>query len=481
MNELDQCTPLEEAACSGSAARHVYPQRSPGEDPPHKLPPGPRAQVSIDDAHGPQQEPLQFLLNVTRQYGGLVRYETAYGVTYIVNHPDYIAQVFQSNKYPRGSLLKMVLGEGLLASDGPYWHRQRRLMQPNFFPQRLAAFGPLITDATTAMLERWRAVPDRGQPLEIATEMLRLTLEVVVKTLFSDAMSNEANIIGEAMATMMTDIGGFMGTEFTAPLNISPSRNHRFQTSLRAVDSIVCGMIQDRRQDNEEYNDLLSLLLLAGNEPCEGLNDLQVRDEVMTMLLAGSETTSLALGWTWYALSEHPEVERRLYAELAEVLGGRLPTVEDLPRLKYTLNVLQESMRLYPPVWSIFRKALVDGDIGGYYVPAKASVVVSPYAMHRHPDYWKEPERFDPERFTSETSGRRSRYTYLPFGGGQHHCIGNHFALLEAHLIIATVAQHYRLRLVPGHPVEPLPAVTLRQRDGLLMTVEARLAVTTNA
>jgi cytochrome P450 len=446
------------------------------EKPGYKFPPGPRTGKDGRGQLTGQQDPLKFLLSLVREYGDVVHYETAYGRTYVVNHPDHIAQVFQSDNYPRGSLLKMVLGEGLISSEGPYWRNQRRLMHPNFRPQRVATFADLITRTVSVMLQEWQHHADRQQPIDIAVEMLKLSLDIVLKALFSgDArVKNEATMVGDAIATMMKDVGGFVCTEFTSPLSISSSRNQQFQETLRKVDEIVYGMIEERRRRKDQPDDLLALLLSARDEAGAYLDDRKIRDEVVTMLFAGSETTSLMLGWTWYLLSMHPEVEQRLHAQLNEVLGGRQPTIDDLPKLPYVRMVLQESMRLYPPVWSIFRKAHLDDEIGGYDVLAGATVIVSPYTMHRHPDYWEKPEQFYPEHFATEAVEQRLRHVYIPFGGGQHHCLGSHFAMLEGQLVVAAIAQRYRIRPIPDHQIEPLPVVTLRQRCGIMATLDPR-------
>ncbi len=418
-------------------------------------------------------------MNLTRRYGDLVRYETAYGPTYLVNHPDDIAYVLQQKNYPRASLLRMVLGAGLLSSEGERWQHHRRLLQPSFNHQRISAFGSLITGATMAMLRRWPACAEGGQPLDIAAEMLHLTLKIIFQVLAGAEKKDGSDMLSGPLTTLLKDIGGLVRSEFAAPFSLSSSRNRRLRATLRTIDQLVYELIDERRRGGHPSDDLLSLLLLARDETGRGLDDLEVRDEVVTLVFAGSETTSLMLAWTWCLLFKHPEVERTLHEELARTLGGRPPGVEDLPHLKYTRMVLEESMRIYPPVWAIFRKAAEDDKIGGYHVPAKSSIVVSPYTMHRHPGFWESPEQFDPERFRAGSFEGRHRYAYLPFGGGRHLCLGNHFAMMEGQLILATIAQRYRLRLVPGHPVETQPGVTLRPRRGLMMTLEKRPMVTT--
>lgn len=435
------------------------------------LPPGPATKL---DFGATQRDPLGFLLDLTTHYGDLVRYETAYGATYLVNDPEHIGHVLNNANYPRGSLLTMVLGDGLLASEGDYWRRQRRMVQPDFHHHRIAGFAQVVTSATLKMLDRWQRHMSEGEPVELASEMARLTLDIIIEALFSGDLQEQAKTLREAVTPLMMDIGSIVCTQFGSPLSISRSRNARFQATLRTVDQIVYSAIRERRQRSGGGFDLLSLLLSVRDEDGEGLDDRQVRDEVVTFVFAGSETSSLMLGWTWYLLASHPDVERRLKAELDAVLCGRAPDFRDLIELKYTRMVIEESLRLYPPVWSIFRQAEAEDMLGGCRVTAKASMVVSPYTMHRHPRYWPDPDRFDPERFAPEVSATRPRNAYLPFGGGRHVCLGNYFAMMEGQLIIATVAQHYRLRLVPGHPVEPHPLVTLRQRHGIMATLDPR-------
>jgi cytochrome P450 len=438
------------------------------------FPPGPQGLIDNDPSPDADYDPLQFLLSMTQQYGDLVHYRSRYGSTYLVNHPEQIAYVFHNNNYQRGSLLKMAFGDGLLTSEGETWRCQRRLMQPNFHPQRLAEFGPLITDVTLAMLGRWEPLINSGQPLDVGVEMECLTLDFIIQALFSGAMGHKVKEIREAMTIMVADVGAIMCTTFNAPLTFSPSRNQQFQSVLRDVDRIIYDMIRERRAQPNDSGDLLSVLLAPRSETGELLDERLVRDEVITMLFAGSETTALMLSWTWYLLSQHPEVERQLHTELDEVLAGRLPTIDDLSALKYTRMVLQETMRLYPPVWFLFRQSLKEDEINGYHVAANAKVVVSPYSTHRHPDFWENPEQFDPLRFTPENSQGRPRYAYLPFGAGRHLCLGNNLAMMEGQLILATVAQRLRLIPMPGHPVQTEPLITMRMRHGLLATASTR-------
>ncbi len=326
-----------------------------------------------------------------------------------------------------------------------------------------------MTDATVAMLERWQARSDTGTPLQMEEEMVRLTLWIVGQALFSLDLSQETSTVGPAVTTVLELLADYVFRPFP-PLSVPTPRNRRLHLAIHALDQVVYRIIAERRMLPTDTGDLLSMLLLAQDEETgQGMNDRQVRDEVLTLLLAGHETTANTLTWTWYLLSEYPEVERRLQAELNDVLGGRVPTVDDLPNLKYTRMVLEEALRLYPAAPLLSRKAVAADELKGCHVPANSMIMISPYAMHRHPAFWEEPERFEPER-----SATRPAYTYFPFGGGPRMCIGNHFAMMEAQLILSTVAQRYQARLVPGHQVEPQMSVTLRPRYGLPMTLQPR-------
>lgn len=448
----------------------------------HRTPPGPRGDWLLGSAHDFQQDLLGTMLRMQREHGDVVRYRFALWYGYLVNHPDGVKRILQDNNrnYNKDTfsfnLLRPMLGNGLLTSEGDVWLRQRRLAQPAFHRQRIAAFGTIMTEAALAMLERWQIAAACGEPLDASKEMMRLTLRIAGLTLFSLDISGEADVVGRAfteaseyVAHASLDPLALLLTGFPMPAQL------RFRAALRALDKVVQGIITERRRQNRDTGDLLSMYLLARDEETgEGMNDRQLRDEVMTLLLAGHETTANTLAWTWYLLSGHPVIEQKLHAELAAVLGGRVPTVPDLPNLPYTRMVIEESMRLYPPAYGISRKAIAADEIGGYRIPANSVIFVSPYVMHRHPKFWENPDVFDPERFTPERSADRPPFAYFPFGGGPRLCIGNQFALIEAQLLLATVAQRYALRLVPGQPVAPEPLITLRPRNGLPMTLHPR-------
>ena len=442
---------------------------------------GPKGDPILGSMRDFGRDKLGFIQGLTR-YGDVARYRMAHMTWYRVNHPEGVRRVLRENNrnYGKGALtlgfFKPVVGEGLLTSEGGLWLRQRRLMQPVFHKRSVAAFGELMVGETLAMLERWRPALEAQTPLDVHAEMARLTLDIATGALFHAHVGEGPEVIGPAINTLVEDLGYRFEVPFYPPHRVPTPRNRRFRAALRAVDREVYSIIADRRRGGGDGDDdLLALLMGARDEETgEAMGDEQLRDEVMTLFLAGHETTANALSWALYLLATHPEAERRLRDELDEVLGEerRSPTVADLPRLPYTKMVVEETLRLYPPAWITNRQALADDEILGYGIPAGAYVMLSPYVLHRHPDYWDHPEEFDPERFTPERSAGRPRFAYFPFGGGPRQCIGQSMALAEAQLVLATVLERYRLRLASDRPVEAQALATLRPRGGLPMTVE---------
>jgi cytochrome P450 len=413
------------------------------------------------------RNPLHFFLWLTRTYGDIVQYRSSVEPAYLINHPDYIRHVLQSNghNYNKDTflnkyMLESLTGQGLLTSENPLWREQRRLIQPAFHRRSLPKFAGLMADATGRTVERLERATDEGQPVDIAREMMRLTLDIVTQALFGYDITGRAGEVGEAMDTMVS---------------IGKPRHRKVREAIELLDQIVYAIIDERRlHPDQERDDLLTMLLTARYDDGSAMPDRQVRDEVMSLLVAGHETTANTLSWTWYLLTQNPAAVEQLEAELDRVLGGRAPALEDFPQLIYTDQVIQEAMRLYPSAWSISRRALDDDEIGGYFIPARAIVAMSPYTMHRHPDFWPDPERFDPERFTPEQVAARPRFAYFPFGGGARQCIGNYFALMESMIIIPTIAQRFRMRCVSGEWVEEHALVTLRPRHGIHVTLQRR-------
>ncbi len=448
---------------------------------PFPSPPGPGRYIPYGDLQAMRRSPLLALARIAQRYGDLFQYPVGFWTIYVVSDPAGVQQVLQENSrnYSKATfqynLLGLVAGQGLLSSDGAFWLRQRRLMQPAFHRDRLAGLARLTTDATTAMLRRWDAVAARGEALNIDGEMMRLTLEIVGKALFSVDLAHDADALSRAALATLDHIAHRARSPLAFPPKVPTPRNRAFMAAIHTLDGAIFDLIARRRRDPDAADDLLAMLMLARDaDTGEGMSDQQLRDEIITFLIAGHETVASALVWTWYSLSLHPAIERQLHEELATALAARPPTMDDLPRLPYTRMVVDETLRLYPPSWISTRRAIEADTIGGYRIPANALIVMSPYVTHRRAAEWPNPEGFDPERFTPEASAARPRFAYFPFGGGPHLCIGQAFALVEAQLIVASIAQRYRLSLVPGQQIEVAPLVTLRPKHGMFMHLTGR-------
>lgn len=441
-------------------------------------PPGPRSIIPLGALLRFRHDPLVFLTHLARQYGDVAQVSFGSQQLVLLNHPDHIHDVLVTHhrNFHKGRGLeraRVLLGNGLLTSEGEFHRRQRRLAAPAFHRQRVESYGSVMVDYTTKMLQRWQS----GATIDLDQEMMRLTLAIAGSTLFGSDVEDEASTVGEALTDIMEMFRIFQLPfgEFFERLPLP--RVRRFERQRARLDATIYRMIAERRASGKDRGDLLSMLLQARDEFGDGggMTDMQLRDEILTILLAGHETTANALTWTIYLLSQHPQIEAVLLAELDEVLSGRGPTVADLPQLRYTRRVLSEGLRLYPPAWVIGRRALSDYQVGGYQVPARTIVAMSQWVMHRDPRYYPDPDRFDPDRWTPEQQEQRPRYAYFPFGGGPRICIGESFAWMEGTLCLATIMQHWRLRLVPGHPVGTKPLITLRPRYGMRMKVEQRI------
>lgn len=448
-----------------------------------QVPPGPRSHFLIGDFLAFNRDPLAFLTRYAREYGDVVELHLLNRPTYLINRPDYIEDVLVTHNHnfikSRGLReSRSVLGTGLLTSEGEFWRRQRRLIQPAFHRNHIAAYGDVMVAYTQRMLATWRS----GEIRDIHQDMMRLTLEIVAKTLFDTDVAGEAQEVGEAMRVVLEHFNAQASTGFLIPNSLPTPGNRRMRQAVQQLDAIIYNIIRQRRTDGTERGDLLSTLLEAHDEDGSRMTDKQLRDEVMTLFLAGHETTAIALSWTWHLLSQHPEAEARLWTELRSVLNGRAPTVTDLPQLRYTEWVVNESLRLYPPAWVIGREAVRECEIGRYTLPAGSTIVMSQWVMHRDPRYFKEPERFKPERWANDPSSSSGqvlakhlpRFAYFPFGGGPRQCIGNSFALMEARLLLATIAPAFRLVASPGPEVTPWPTITLRPRHGMWMELRKR-------
>jgi cytochrome P450 len=435
-----------------------------------RRPPGPAERYTVQDV---QRDPLRFLTDTVAAYGDIAAYEADTWSVVLVNRPEFVRHVLQDNSRnynktgtPDLLMLKPMLGDGLLTSDGENWVRQRRLAQPAFQHDRIEAFASMMIAATLDLLDRWRSLPG-GEAVDLTDEMTGLTTRIVARALFSVDISDAIGSFGQSVQAMNEFMGAFDPHDRTAFV--------KFQRARTSIDALVRQIIQQRRSASVDRGDFLSTLLAAiDDDTGEPLSDRQVRDQVMTLLMAGHETTAKALTWTFYLLDRHPEWQARVRAEIAEVLGDRTATLADVPRLRYAWMVIQEAMRLFPPVWIIARMTAQDDEMGGYDIPAGTLVLISPYTMHRHRDFWTAPDTFDPGRFDAGRNEGRTPFSYLPFSGGPRQCIGKHFATLELQLLLATIVQRTSIRVAADREVAPEALVTLRPRGGLPVHVEVR-------
>jgi cytochrome P450 len=425
-----------------------------------------------------KHDPIGVFMNAARQFGDVAYFKIGPRRGFLITNPDDVRHVLQDNarnyhKSPLYDKLRTVLGNGLLTSEDDFWLRQRRIAQPAFHRQRMSALAGVMAEAARDAAARWQPFASTGRIVDVDEEMMRLTRTVVLRTLLGADLGPFTSRIDEAWTIVNEHIGeSFWSLGF----DTLPTRKYRrFLAAREVLRGAVDHVIAERRQSHADGADLLSMLMSARDEETgEAMSDEQLRVEVTTFLLAGQETTSLALTWTWYLLSQHPAVRERLEAELDAVLDGRPPEYSDLANLPYLRMVVDESMRLYPPAWGFSRQALSDDQLGGFRLPRGWLAFVIPYVLHRLPAYWQDPEAFDPERFLPERSVDRPKFAFIPFGAGPRRCIGDQFALIETQLSVAAFAQQYRLHLQPGHKVDPWPLITLRPRFGMPMTIERR-------
>jgi len=439
-------------------------------------PPGPRRGFPLAALAAFRRDPIAFIERVHREHGDVSRWRFGRRRVYLLAHPELVRDVLvtRHRNFIKSKALqraRVVLGHGLLTSEGEHHLRQRRLAQPAFHRERIAALGDQMVAFAAETADGWRA----GVEMELTREMNRLTLAIAGKTLFGADVQAEADEIGRALTHALEAF-----KRLTNPLGPILDRlplptTLRVRRASERLDATIYRMIAARRASAEDRGDLLSMLLAARDEEGDGggMTDLQLRDEALTLFLAGHETTANALSWTWHLLARHPDAERALHAELDAALAGRAPVADDLPRLPCTRAVLAESMRLYPPAWTIGREPLEDFDAGGYRIRAGSVILVSPWLMHRDPRWWPDAERFDPDRWTPEREAEQPRFAYFPFGGGPRKCIGEGFAWTEGILVLATLAQRWTLRHAPGVEVGRQPLITLRP-TGLRMVATAR-------
>jgi len=418
-----------------------------------------------------------------RDYGDIVFYRFMDFPIYVLFHPRHVEQVLlgKTGNFVKGITTRAnpeLFGNGLLTSDGDFWRRQRRLSNPAFHRESLARYAEITVEEATKLSEWWKT----GETRNIHNDMMNVTLRIVLRSLFGTHLAEHMKIIEPALGAIMASSTGFNSIAFFLRIP-TPTRKLHF-LAVEKLNEVVYGLIARGREKlkNAEAGaqtgggskDLLTLLLTARDDDGNSMSDQQLRDEVITLLLAGHETTALNLSWSWYLLAQHPEVERKLHAELDAVLGGRPPCASDLPKLQYTDKIIRETLRLYPPAWRIFRRTEEAFAVGEYILPAGSNIVLSQWVTQRDPRWFSEPERFLPERWSEEAAAKLPRFAYFPFGGGPRVCIGAGFAMMEATLLLATIAQRFRMHLTPNQRISPMPSITLRPRNGIRVKLEER-------
>ena len=435
---------------------------------PRAMPPGPPGRPFVGNLPQFAGDMLPFVERCKREYGDVVRLQLAGWTAYLVNHPDLVAEllVHRHAGYHKHhsffwSNVDAIFGRGLLTNEGDDWLRQRRLMQPVFHPDRIAEYARIMVERTERTLEGWRP----GEVRDVRKEMMALTFQIVAETLFGAEVRGDVAEIGAAFNVGIEEVAVRFRRPIRFPDWVPVPSNLRYNRSVRRMDELIVRIIRERREQGfQDRDDLLSRMLRARDES-GAMDEGQLRDEVMTMLLAGHETTALALTWTWWLLSKHPEIDRRLHEEVEGVLDGRAPEPADVPRLPFVERVFRESLRLYPPAYGFGREATMDSELGGWPVPKGTTLLIFSWLLHRDPRWWDDPERFDPDRWTPELEARIPRLAYMPFGGGPRVCIGQRFAIAEGVLIVSAIARRYRLEWL-ADPV-PFTSITLRPTGDL--------------
>jgi cytochrome P450 len=419
--------------------------------------------------------PILLFQHLAQEYGDIAHYKIGWHHIVFLNHPDYIREVLvvQNDNFVKERTVqrtKMLLGEGMITAEGAQHRTQRQVAQPAFHRQRIPEYANTMVQEAARLRDRWRD----GEQRDIAIDMMHLTLNVVAQTLFATDLRQEVDELADAINRIM-GLYNFLVMLPAAEwlVHVRPPGLAAFVRARKRIDRVVYRMIAAHRERGSHAGSLLDLMLAASPDQ-SAASEQSLRDQVITIFLAGYETVANALSWTWYLLSQNPDCECKFHDEVDRELQGRLPTFDNVPRLRYVEMVLAESMRLFPPAWAMGRYARADFQLGEYVLPAKTTVLISQFITHRDPRFFPDPLRFDPERFTLEAKARRSKLTYFPFGAGVRQCIGESFAWMEGVLLLATIAQKWKLKLVPGHPVEPEPLITLRPKYGMRMHLEQR-------
>jgi cytochrome P450 len=447
----------------------------------NSLPPGPKGKLITGVMREFNRDTLGFIERCYRDYGDVVRSRFLYLHAYFLYNPADIetmlttgAKSYRKARSLRSPFFYRLVGNGLVTSEGDFWRRQRRLAQPAFHRQRISSYGDIMVEYTTRAIAKWKD----GEQRDIARAMTRLTLEIVVKTLFNSDVSSDADHVGAMLSEIVKPFASQATLKWIADNRLPTPGHRRYFNAVSEIDRVVFRIIAERRASGTDEGDLLSMLLQAQDEDGSQMSDAQLRDEVMTLFLAGHETTALALSWSWYLLAKNPEAEKKFHAELDEVLGrngGRAPEVSDLPKLKYAEMIAKEAMRLYPPAYAVGREAIEETELGGYRVPRGTQLFAFQWFTHRDPRFFDRPDEFEPERWAADSIQDLPKYAYFPFGGGPRQCIGNYFAMMEVVLLMATIGQRFRFSLVENHKVEVLPVLSLRPKNGIKVNLLHRL------
>jgi cytochrome P450 len=442
-----------------------------------RLVPGPRGRPILGVMPEMVSDMLGLFTKTAQEYGGIAQFKLLTKSYLLVTNPDYVKYILQDNykNYIRGRSVetgRVLLGNGLPLIDGDFWLRERRMLQPAFHRERLGRLVDTATNVIDTFMQDWAEKAKQNQTLDIDDEMMRLTLTVIIKSMFRSHIDDKIPSLSHAFNVASTFMLWRSQQMWKLPLSVPLPRHVEYNRALNVLNDTIYPLIAAGRKHPKD--DLLGMMLeMRDADTGEGMSDRQARDEVVTIFFAGHETTAATMAWAFYLLSQHPEVEERMRAEVQSVLHGRLPTFADLPKLVYVQQVISEVLRLYPAAYLFAREAIVEDVLDGYPIPANTLIFISPFVTHRDPKYWPDPERFDPDRFTPEQVASRPRQIYFPFGEGPHTCIGNNFALMEMQLILAMVLQRFRLRLAPDHPIALKPEATLRPKYGMKMKVEA--------
>ena len=423
---------------------------------------------------------FEAFLALNARYGDVVRFPLWPGRALIIGStPEFAQHVLQDHhrNYKKAvtySFLEPVVGKGLLTSEGDFWLRQRRLVAPIFHRRRVRQYARTMVETTQELLEDWERLDD-GENLDVSQAMSQVTLSIAGKLLFNRDIGRDSDWIGDAMLFLFRDANRRITSLVSMPRSVPTPHNRKVKQALESLEELVYDMIDERRGRAENYDDLLSTFMLARDEDTgEQMSDIQIRDELLTFMLAGHETTSNLLSWALYLLSTHPHVRRRLEKEVDDSLDGEMPTVESVRHLEYLEQVIDETLRMYPPAWTVDREPIEDDEIHGYHIPAGSVLSVGPYFVHHNPDIWDNPEGFDPDRFAPGAEGPEHRYAHFPFGGGPRMCVGADFAIMEAKLILASIVSRFHLDLTLDHKVEREGTVTLYPRYGIDMALYRR-------